>query len=145
MVESMRNTVNTVRSQRTKIRGTASQRIMTTLRKLSYHPIGQHSPLIYPHFGIELFHYASVCNNNFPSLVASFFSWRCLAASTSSFLHTSTFNAVVFQPPVLSNARMPLCMQSVHSFSFLYSVLSALHPQGFRTRLALAAARRSFA
>ena len=55
--------------------------------------------------------YGSVCNNKFPSLVASLLSWRYLAASTSSFLHaamnlrppsvtvsthTSVFNAVVF-------------------------------------------------
>ena len=34
--------------------------------------------------------YASVCDNNFPNLVASLFSWRCLAASTSSSPHAST-------------------------------------------------------
>ena len=33
--------------------------------------------------------YASVCDSNFPSLVASLFSWRCLAASSSSFLHAA--------------------------------------------------------
>ena len=68
-----------------------------------------------------------------PSLVASLLSWRCLAASTSSFLHaainlrppsvtvsihTSAFNAVAFQSPVMPNARMSLWTQSVHSFSF---------------------------
>ena len=66
-------------------------------------------------------------------LVASLFSWRCLAASPSSSLHaamnlrppsvtasiqTSAFNAIVFQSPVMPNARMSLCTQSVHSFSF---------------------------
>ena len=69
----------------------------------------------------------------FPILVASLFSWRCLAASSSSSLHaamnlrppsvtastqTSAFNAIVFQFPVMPNARMSLCTQSVHSFSF---------------------------
>ena len=77
--------------------------------------------------------YASVCDCNFPSLVASLFFWRCLAASSSSFLHaamnlrppsvtastqTSAFNAIAFQSPVMPNARMSLCTQSVHSFSF---------------------------
>ena len=62
---------------------------------------------------------ASVCDSNFPSLVASLFSWRCLAASTSSFLHaamnlhspsvavsthTLASNPVVFQSPVMPNA-----------------------------------------
>ena len=75
--------------------------------------------------------YASVCDCNFPSLVASLFSWRCLAASFFSSLHaamnlrppsvtastqTSAFNAIVFQSPVTPNARMSLCTQSVHSF-----------------------------
>ena len=74
-----------------------------------------------------------MCDNNFPSPVASLFSWRCLAASTSYFPHTamnprppsvtvSTHNsasiAVTFQPPAMPNARMSLCTQSVHSFSF---------------------------
>ena len=77
--------------------------------------------------------YASVCDNNFPSLVAFLFSWRCLAASSSSSFHaamnlrplfvtasthTAAFNAIAFQPPVMPNARMSLCTQSVHSFSF---------------------------
>ena len=77
--------------------------------------------------------YASVCDNNFPSLVASLFSWRYLAASTSSFLHaainlrppsatvstqTSAFNAVPLQSPAMPNARMSPCTQSVHYFSF---------------------------
>ena len=77
--------------------------------------------------------YASVCDSNFPSLVASPFSWRCLAASSSSSLHTamnlrppsvtasthtSAFNAIAFQFPVMPNALMSLCTQSVHSFSF---------------------------
>ena len=77
--------------------------------------------------------YASVCDCNFPSFVASLFSWRCLAASSSSCLHaamnlrppsvtastqTSAFTAIVSQSPVMPNARMSLCTQSVHSFSF---------------------------
>ena len=76
--------------------------------------------------------YGSVCDNNFSSLAASLFSWRCLAASTSSFphaamnlrppsatvsTHTSASNAVAFQSPIMPNARMSLCTQSVHSFS----------------------------
>ena len=75
-----------------------------------------------------------MCENNFTSLVASLFSWRCLAASTSSFLHaamnlhplsvtvsihTSASKAVAFQSPAMPNARMSLCAQSVHYFSFL--------------------------
>ena len=55
--------------------------------------------------------YTPLCDNKFPSLVASLFSWRGLAASTSSFLHaamnlrplsvtvsthTSAFKAVAF-------------------------------------------------
>ena len=75
-----------------------------------------------------------MCYNNLPSIVASLFSWRCLAASTSSFFHaainlrppsvtilthTSAFNAIAFQSPVLPNAQMSIWTQSVHcSFSF---------------------------
>ena len=59
--------------------------------------------------------------------------FRCLAASTSSFLyaamnlrppsvtvstHTSAFNAATFQSLAMPNARISLCTQSVHSFSF---------------------------
>ena len=84
--------------------------------------------------------YGFVCDNNFPSLVASLFSWRCLAASTSSFLysamnlrppslaistHTSALNAIAFQCPAMPNPRMSLFTQSVHSFSF--------PPRPFRT------------
>ena len=76
--------------------------------------------------------YVFVYDNNFSSLVASL-SWRCLAASTSSFVHatinlrppsvtvsthTSAYNAVAFQSPAMLNDRMSLCTQSVHSFSF---------------------------
>ena len=32
--------------------------------------------------------------------------------------HTPAFNAVAFQSPAMSNARMSLCPQPVHSFSF---------------------------
>ena len=77
-----------------------------------------------PGYCFEKF-YASVCDDKFPSLVASLFSWRCLAASTSSFLHA----AMNLRPP------------SVISPS--YPILSALHPQNFQTRFASAAARRS--
>ena len=80
-----------------------------------------------------------MCDNNFTGFVASLFSWRCLVASTSSFLHaamnlrlpsvtvstlthTSSFNAVAFQPPAVPNARMQLCTQSVyHTSTFLLS------------------------
>ena len=81
----------------------------------------------------KILHSPPVCDNKFPSLVASLFSWRCLAASTSSFLHaamnlrppsvtvsthTSAFKAVAFQCPAMPNVRMSLWTQSVHSFSF---------------------------
>ena len=83
--------------------------------------------------GVASQFYTPVCDNKVPSLVASLFSWRCLAASTSSFLHaainlrppsvtvsthTSAFKAVAFQSPAMPNVRMSLCTQSVHSFSF---------------------------
>ena len=70
---------------------------------------------------------------HFPSLVACLFSWRCLAACTSYFLHaamnlcppsatvsihTSAFSAVAFQSSTMPNARMSLCTQSLHSLSF---------------------------
>ena len=69
----------------------------------------------------------------YAGLGRSLFSWRCLAASTSSFLHaamnlrrpsvtvsthTSAFKAVAFQSPAILNAWMSLWIQSVHSFSF---------------------------
>ena len=83
--------------------------------------------------GVASQFYTPVCDNKVPSLVDSLFSWRCLAASTSSFLHaainlrppsvtvsthTSAFKAVAFQSPAMPNVRMSLCTQSVHSFSF---------------------------
>ena len=65
--------------------------------------------------------YASVCDDNFTSLSASLFFWRCLAARLSllSFTrpmnlrppsatvstHTSAYNAVAFHP-AMPNARM---------------------------------------
>ena len=73
--------------------------------------------------------YASVCDNNVPSLVASLFSWQCLAASTSYFLHaamnprptsaavsthTSASNAVALQSSAMPNAWISLCTQLVH-------------------------------
>ena len=101
--------------------------------------------------------YTPVCDNKFPSLVASLFSWRCLAASTSYFLHAAInlrppsatalthtsafFNAVASQSPAMPNAQMSLWTQSVHSFSFPPRPLRTiiLHPQGFRKRFASAA------
>ena len=68
--------------------------------------------------GVASQFYTPVCDNKVPSLVASLFSWRCLAASTSSFLHaainlrppsvtvsthTSAFKAVAFQSPAMPN------------------------------------------
>ena len=38
--------------------------------------------------------------------------------SVTASIQTSAFNAIVFQSPVIPNARMSLCTQSVHSFSF---------------------------
>ena len=38
--------------------------------------------------------------------------------SVTTSTQTSAFNAIVFQSPVMPNARMSLCTQSVHSFSF---------------------------
>ena len=75
--------------------------------------------------------YASMCDNNFPSLLVSLFSWRCLVASISYFLHaamnlhppsvtvstcTSASNAVAFQPPAVLNTRMSLGTQPGQSF-----------------------------
>ena len=45
--------------------------------------------------GVASQFYTPVCDNKVPSLVASLFSWRCLAASTSSFLHA----AINLRPP----------------------------------------------
>ena len=105
--------------------------------------------------------YASVCDNNFSSLVTSLFSWRCLAASTSSFLH-ATMNlrppSVIVstrtpQPSLMPSLSNPLLSQrpgyrrvrNRSTISPSYPVLSALHPQGFRTRFAfLAVGRRTF-
>ena len=90
--------------------------------------------------------YASVYDKNFFSLIVYLFSWRCLAASTSYFLHAamnlrppsvtvsthiSPSNAVAFQSPAMPNPWASLCTKSVHSFFHL--VLSALNPQRFRT------------
>ena len=63
--------------------------------------------------------YVSLYDNNFPSLVASLFSWRCLAASTSFFIHaTINLRPLSFYSPAMPNARTSLCAQSVYSFSF---------------------------
>ena len=71
--------------------------------------------------GVASQFYTPVCDNKVPSLVASLFSWRCLAASTSSFLHaainlrppsvtvsthTSAFKAVAFQSPAMPNVQV---------------------------------------
>ena len=50
--------------------------------------------------------YACVCDNNFPSLVASLFSWRCLAAFSYSFLHAAM------------NLRPPSVIASTHTLAF---------------------------
>ena len=112
-------------------------------------------------FGLSTRHYANgcgfakfytppVCDSKFPSLVASLFSWRCLAASTSYFLHavmnlrppsvtvsthTSAFNAVAFQSPAMPNARMSLWTQSVHSFSFPPRPLRRTAPSRFPKKI----------
>ena len=109
--------------------------------------------------GVASQFYTPVCDNKVPSLVASLFSWRCLAASTSSFLHaainlrppsvtlsthTSAFKASLSSPPLCQTSGC----RSVRNRSTLFPshpVPSVLHPQGFRKRFASAAARRSFA
>ena len=80
-----------------------------------------------------------MCDNKFPGLVASLFSGRCLAASTSSFVHVamnlrppsvsthiSAYNAVAFQSPAMPNARMSLCTQPVYLL-FLLPIPSSPH------------------
>ena len=103
--------------------------------------------------------YSSVYDNNFPSFVFSLFSWRCLVVSTSYFPHAAinlrppsvTVSTHTSLPPTTSLSSPPLCQtpgrRSVRNRSTLSlsrPVLSALHPQGFRTRFTLATARRSF-
>ena len=76
--------------------------------------------------------YAVVYDYNFPSHVDSLLLSKSSRVA-SSFLHaamnlrppsvtasthTSASNAVASQPPAMPNARMSLCTQSVHSFSF---------------------------
>ena len=49
-----------------------------------------------------------MCDNNSPSLVASLFSWRCLAASSSAFLHA----AMNLRPPsVTASTHTSLSLQ----------------------------------
>ena len=87
-----------------------------------------------------------MCDSNFPSLIASLFSWRCLAAfylflpprghdlrppSVTVSTHTSAPNAVAFQSPAIPNARMLLCQQWVHSFSFPLRSLLRTAPSRF--------------
>ena len=55
-----------------------------------------------------------MCDNKFPGLVASLFSWRCLAASTSHFLHAAM------------NIRPPSVTVSTHA-SILYPIFFASH------------------
>ena len=78
--------------------------------------------------------YAAAYDHDFLSFPVSLpLSSPSLAASTSSFLHaainlgqpsvtvsthTSASNAVAFQSPAMPNARMSLCTQSLHFFSF---------------------------
>ena len=104
--------------------------------------------------------YTPVCDNKLPSLVASLFSWRYLAASTSSFLHAAmnirpASVPISSQPtpqplaPSLSSPPLrqtPGCRSGRNrsTLSPSHPVLSVLHPQGFRKRFASAAARRSF-
>ena len=95
--------------------------------------------------------YASVYDDsNFSSPVASLFSWQCQAAPTSSFLqtvinlispsvtastHTSASNAIAFQFFLCYAKRPDVALYAIGP------VLSALHPQGFRTRFPLATNR----
>ena len=62
--------------------------------------------------------------------------------------HTPALNAVAFLSfPIHRYAKRPdvaLYAIGLSTLSSSHPVLSALHPQGFRTRFALAAARRSF-
>ena len=89
---------------------------------------------------------------------ASLFSWTCLAASSSHFLHavinlrppsvtvsiyTPASDVVAFQSPAMSTpGRRSVRNRSTLSPS--HSVLSALQFQGFQTRFALATTLRSF-
>ena len=92
----------------------------------------------------------------FPSLAASLFSWRFLAASTSySFtwpltsVHPPSQTTPLPSTPSLSSPPIcstPGCRSVRNRFTLSLSrlVLSALHPQDFRTCFASATARRSF-
>ena len=103
--------------------------------------------------------YASVYSNKFPSLVASIFSLQRLATSISSFLnaainlrplsvnvstHTSASNAASLSNPPLCQTPGCRFLHNQSTPSPSHPVLSALHPQGFRTRFALETARRFF-
>ena len=89
---------------------------------------GLYSPLI----GLPFLCFYAVVSSLF-LLFVFVFVFFCLAASSSSSLHAamnlrppsvtastqiSALNAIVFQSPVMPNARMSLCTQSVHSFCF---------------------------
>ena len=54
----------------------------------------------------------SVCYNNFPSLVASLFSWRCLAASSSSFLHA----AMNLRPPSVTASTQTSAFNAMYIY-----------------------------
>ena len=55
----------------------------------------------------------SRCLSLLPAMSGRVFQSRCPPS-----VNASAFNAIVFQSPVMPNARMSLCTQSVHSFSF---------------------------
>ena len=105
-------------------------------RTCSAHQLGQ---LV----SLRRFH-AFVHDFNFPRVVCSLSSSRCLATSSSSFLHaaiilrphsvtvsthTSASNALAFQTPMILNARTSLCTQSIHSFSLPPRPFLALSPR----------------
>ena len=102
--------------------------------------------------------YASGYHSNFPSRVrlslilaeSSLLSSSLLHAamnlrppSVTYSIHTPASNAVAFQSLAVPNARMSLRRNRSTLFPF-DPVLSALHPQAFQTRFALATACRSF-
>ena len=86
-----------------------------------------------------------MCDNSFlPSLVSSLFSWRCLAASTSSFpnaamnpRHPPRPSQPIPQPLTPSLSNLPICQTPgcrsvrIGPLSLSHSVLSALHPLRF--------------
>ena len=86
-----------------------------------------------PPIGLPFLRFYAVVSSLLFLLFVFFLFFFCLVASSSSSLHaamslrppsvtastqTSALNAIIFQSPVMPNARMSLCTQSVHSFSF---------------------------